>query len=200
MGLFYKNGIRMSINRWIDPHTEYVLVILCQRAATHHIPIVARLAWVNIDDTDDASCPGFNGDAACLIELVSENILIVGQCDDELNDKFSGSSDHSPSGSPVCMLPADSVVLFMQANDIRCHFGGPVSFSKIEVEVLVLWGGQKGLFQLGSKPKQVGHLDDAQAITSKGKIVCTLSCTAVTEIKRLFTMVRWSGVRIWDRL
>jgi hypothetical protein len=101
------------------------------------------------------------------------------------------------------MLPTDSVVLLMQANDIRRRFGRSVSFYKIAVEVLSYCGVvRRAILSIKTKKKnkKKSHLDDAQAITSKAKIVCTFSCTAVTKIKCLFAMIRRSGICIWDRL
>lgn len=46
-----------------------------------------------------------------------EDVLVVRQGDDELNDELAATDGDCPTRSPVCMLPANSVVLLVQADD-----------------------------------------------------------------------------------
>lgn len=57
---------------------------------------------------------------AYLVEFVVEDVLVVGKGDDELNNQLSSSGHDGTSGPPVGVLPADAVVLLVDADDVGC--------------------------------------------------------------------------------
>jgi len=63
-----------------------MLVVLREHAARYYVPVVRRLPWIDVDDAHDAGGADLECDAAGSVELVCENVLVVGERDDELNN------------------------------------------------------------------------------------------------------------------
>lgn len=107
------HGILLSVDGWIDAYGEDVLMVLCHDAWIDDIPVVAGFTWINVDTAHNASSPGFNIDATGLVELVVEDVFVVGQRDDELDDKLTISCNDSSTCTPIGMLPSDAVILLV---------------------------------------------------------------------------------------
>jgi hypothetical protein len=76
-------------------------------------------------------------DAAGLVQLVVENVLVVGEGDDELDHEFAVARDDRSAGAPVGVLPSDSVVLLVHADHVGMGFGLAVGTDGSGVEVLI---------------------------------------------------------------
>jgi hypothetical protein len=113
-----------------------------------------------------------------------ENVLIVGQGDHELHNQFTTTSSDSPSSSPVGVLPVDSIILFMETDDVFRYFAIAFSVRYDTVKILQTVSAARRLRSTFT------HLDDTQAIASKFKIVGCMSNSAITKIKRLLS-VEW---------
>ena len=114
MRFFLDHSVEMAIDGWIDAESEDVLMVLGQHARTDYVAVIAGLASIDVDRADNTSGTCLNVDATRLIELVGENVLVVGQCDDELHYQLAAACDYRPSSSPVGVFPADAVVLLMK--------------------------------------------------------------------------------------
>jgi hypothetical protein len=60
----------VSVYSRVNAYTEDVLVVLCQCARVDHVAPRSSLAWVDIDDGNDASCPGLYRDGTSEVEFV----------------------------------------------------------------------------------------------------------------------------------
>ena len=126
----------MSINRWIYPDAEAVLMILGKSTRTDDVAPVRSFALVDIDNRHDAGSSGLDVDSACLVEFVGEDVLVVCQSDDELHYELTATSNHCSTGSPVSVLPVDAIILFMNANDVGCCLTLAVWADNNTVEIL----------------------------------------------------------------
>lgn len=135
--LFLHNGVLLAIDRGVDAHAEDVLMILSEGTWADNVAPWARLAGVNVHNRDDACRAGFDGDAGCLVEFVVEDVLVVGQRDDELDHKLASAGHNGAAGPPVRVLPVDTGILLVEADDVLRFVGGAVSPSEDTVEVLM---------------------------------------------------------------
>jgi hypothetical protein len=92
-GLVLYDGVFMSIYGWVDSDAEDVLVVLCEGSWVDNVAPGAGLAWVDVDDGDDAGGSCFDGYGTSLIKFVlvmfrfSVNDIFqiqVGKCSDNL--------------------------------------------------------------------------------------------------------------------
>lgn len=113
MRFLLHDGILLSVDGWIDAYGEDMLMVLCQNAWIDDVSVVAGFAWINIDAAHDAGSPSFDVDVTSLVKLVVEDVFVVGQRDDELDDKLTISCDDSSACTPICMLPSDTVILLV---------------------------------------------------------------------------------------
>ena len=111
-------------------------MVLCKSTRADDVAPVCGLAFVDVHDGYNASSTSLNNDAASLVELESEDVFVVGESDDELNDKFTATRDDCPAGPPVRVLPVDAVVLFVDANDIWCLLALAIWTDNHAVEIL----------------------------------------------------------------
>ena len=85
MRLFLDDSVCMAIDSRVDAEREDVLMVLSQDAGADDISVIASLSSIDVDRADNASSTRLNVDTARLVKLVGENVLVVGQCDDELH-------------------------------------------------------------------------------------------------------------------
>lgn len=90
-----------------------------QNTRIHHIPVIARFSWVDIDTTHNTRSAGLDIDTTSLVELVRKDVLVVREREDELHDEFAVTGHDCTAGAPVCVFPADAVVLLVQTDDVR---------------------------------------------------------------------------------
>ncbi|KAF4506524.1 hypothetical protein G6O67_006601 [Ophiocordyceps sinensis] len=134
--LLLHERVAMAVDGGIDADAEQVLVVLRQGARADDVAPGRRLAGVDVDDGHDARCPGLDGDAGRLVELEGEDVLVVGERDDELQDELAAARHDSSSGAPVVVLPVDAVVLLVQADDLAGHLGRAIGLGQDAVKVL----------------------------------------------------------------
>lgn len=166
--LLLDDGVGMTIDGRVDARAEDVLVVLGERTRVDDVAVVALLAWVDVDDADDAGGARLDDDAAGLVELVGEDVLVVGQGNDELHDQLAVAGHNGAARSPVGVLPADAVVLLVQTDDVGMRRGFAVTADDDGIEIL----------------------DHAQAVAAEGKIVGAVTGTTVSEIEGLLSLER----------
>lgn len=66
----------------------------------------------------------------------AENVFIVGQSDDELNNKFTPASDNCATISPVGMFPVDPRILLMKAYHVGSLPSSATVINQDAIEVL----------------------------------------------------------------
>lgn len=101
-------------------------MVLSENTTAHHISIFTDLTSVDIDHVQYTCCACLDCDPTRLIEFIGKDIFIVGQCDNKLDNKLPVPRDDSAPGTPVGMLPSNSIVLFVETNHIRKGLGGAV--------------------------------------------------------------------------
>lgn len=151
-------------------------MVLGQYARIDDVAVVACLARVDIDATDNTGSARLNVDAAGLVKLVGKDVFVVGQGDDELHHQHTAAGDDCAAGTPVCVFPADTFVLFVQADDIGVDLALAFVVDDDGVKVL----------------------DYAQAITAQSEVVGAVAGSTVTEIKSLLSLERRTCVCIRD--
>ena len=153
-------------------------MVLCKSTRADDVAPVCGLAFVDVHDGYNASSTSLNNDAASLVELESEDVFVVGESDDELNDKFTATRDDCPAGPPVRVLPVDAVVLFMNTDNVWCFL----------------------TLAIGTYDHAVEVLDDAQAVTAELQIVRAVAEATVAEVEGLLAMEGCSWICVWDGL
>lgn len=63
-----------------------MLMVLCKHSITDNISIVARLVSVDADNIEDTRCASFDCYCSRQIKLVSKDIFVICQCDNELDN------------------------------------------------------------------------------------------------------------------
>src|SRR5204863_5228696 len=113
----------MAIDGRVDAKTEYVLVVLCQSARRDDVTPWGRLARININNCDDTRRSNLDRDSTSLIELECEDVFIVCKGDNKLYNKFAVSGCYCTGSTEVCMLPPNTTVLLVDADNILCQRG-----------------------------------------------------------------------------
>jgi hypothetical protein len=137
--LFLDHRVLVAVYGRVDSHTEDVLVVLCQGARADDLAVVALLSLVDVHHGDDASGSDLNSDGAGLVEDVVESVLVVCQCNDELEDEFTPPRHHCTASPPVCVLPTNAVILLMQTHDVLGNHSGSVRAGRNSIEILILF-------------------------------------------------------------
>jgi hypothetical protein len=73
-----------------------------------------------------------------LVELVVKDVLIVGKCDDELDDQFATTSYHGAACAPVGVFPVDAVVLLVKTDDVLCVLGSAIGIDENTIKILAV--------------------------------------------------------------
>jgi hypothetical protein len=113
-----------------------MLMVLRQCPGTNNISPVTCLTRIDVNHRDDTCCSGLDDNAGCLVELVIENILIVGKSNDKLDDKLATSCYNGTASAPVGMFPVDAVILFVKTDDVLCVLGTSIGVDENTVEIL----------------------------------------------------------------
>ena len=158
----------MAVDGGIDSQAEAMLMVLREYARTDDVAPVGSLTGVDVDDRDDASCAGLHNDAACLVEFEGEDVFVVCERDDELNHELAAASHHSAPSPPVRVLPVDTIVLFVDADDVWCLLAFPVRADDHAVKVF----------------------DHAETIAAELQVVGAVAEATVAEVEGLFA-VEW---------
>ena len=114
----------------------YMLMVLCQGSRTNDIAPVTCLTRIDVDNRDDTCCSGLNDNTGCLIELVIEDILVVGKSNDELDDELPTSCYNGTASTPISMLPVDAVILFVKTDDVLGVLGSSIRVDENTIEIL----------------------------------------------------------------
>ena len=98
-----------------------MLVVLGENSRCHDRAIwyLGVLSKVCGDGGEDSSGADLVQDRCILAEVEGEDVLIVADRDNCLQDKDSRSCYHCVSSAEVGVLPEDSIVLFVAADNIR---------------------------------------------------------------------------------
>ena len=103
----------MAVDGGVHADGEEVLVVLGEGAWGDDVAVRRRLALVDVDNRDDSRGSGFNGNGARLVEFVGEDVLVIGEGDDELHDELARTGHDCSAGVEVGVLPADASVLLV---------------------------------------------------------------------------------------
>jgi hypothetical protein len=71
-----------------------------------------------------------------LVEFIGEDVFIVCEGDDELDDELAVARYDCAAGAPVCVFPADAVVLLVEADYVGAYGDGAVGCGVGSVEIL----------------------------------------------------------------
>jgi hypothetical protein len=134
-----------------------------------------------------------------IVETYVEHVFVVGESNDELNNELSLTSGYSTVGHPVGVLPANAVILLVEADDLGSLLCLTSSVYKNAVKVL-LYLLACDLLDVNEIVSWQTHLDDAQAVASKVQLVDCMSNATVSKIECLLPVERRSRVGIWDSL
>jgi len=63
-------------------------------------------------------------------------LTVIGEGDDELNHELATASDNSTAGSPIGVLPANTVVLLVKADNVWVVFDLSIRLDQRAAEVL----------------------------------------------------------------
>ncbi len=126
----------MTIDSGVNTHGEDVLMVLGKNSWVDHVSVLANLSGIDVDAGNNASGPDFDVDLARKIKLISEDVFVVGQSENELNDELTVASDNCTVGAPVCVLPSNAVVLFMKTDNIWLNFNFTISLDCDGIKVL----------------------------------------------------------------
>ena len=126
----------MAIDCRVNTHGEDVLMVLGKNSWVDHISVLANLSDIDVDAGNNSSGPYFDVDLAGKIKLISEDIFVIGQSENELDDEFTVTSDDRAVGTPVCVLPSNAVVLLMKTDDIWLNLYFAISLDCDGIKVL----------------------------------------------------------------
>jgi hypothetical protein len=126
----------MAIDSGVNTHSEDVLMVLGKNSWVDQVSVLANLSGIDIDAGNNASGPDFDVDLARKIKLISEDIFVIGQSKNKLNDELTVASDNCAVGTPVCVLPSNTVVLFMKTNNIWLNLNFAISLDCDGIKVL----------------------------------------------------------------
>jgi hypothetical protein len=133
----------------------------------------ALIDWLGGEDTSGAD---FIYELASLVEHECEDVLVVGDGDDGLEDELAVADHGGAAGTVVGVLPADAVILLMDADDVG------------HLEWIALRVVENG--------REV--LDAAETIASELEVVSHDACAAVTKIESCL-LVEWvAWISVWD--
>lgn len=90
--VFLDNSVAVAVDGRVDADGEDVLMVLSQHTWADDVAVVGLFAWVDVDDGDDACGAGLNVDATGLVELVGEDVFVVGEAVDLLVHLFGWMS------------------------------------------------------------------------------------------------------------
>ena len=93
-------------------------------------------AFVNGLRAEDAGCASFVLDLAGLVEDEGEDVFVIGDCDDGLDHELAVAGHGSSACAVVGVLPADSIVLLVNANDVVHWHGVTIGVAEDGVEVV----------------------------------------------------------------
>jgi hypothetical protein len=134
--LFLDNGVGMTINRGVNTDSENVLVVLCKNSWVDNVSVLADLSWIDVDAGYNAGSTNFYVKLAREIELIGKDILVVCKSEDKLHGELTVASDDCTVGAPICVLPSDAVILFVETYDIWLNFHLAVFADCHGIEVL----------------------------------------------------------------
>ncbi len=101
VAFFNDNGVVLSVNGGIRSNGEDVLVVLREDTWRNDVSVLACFSLINRNHGYNTSGSGLNNNASRLVELVSEDVLVISKRDDELDDKLAHASHDSAASSPV---------------------------------------------------------------------------------------------------
>jgi hypothetical protein len=119
MSLFYQQGVLEPIDSRVNSEGKDVLMMSGQDLIVDNGAVGRALGVEGLVDglgAEDTGGTDFEVDVGGGAELPGEDVLIVCDRDDGLQDQGAGAGDGGDVGTVVGVLPADSTVLFVQAD------------------------------------------------------------------------------------
>lgn len=119
MSLFYQQRILKPIDSRINSQRKDVLMMSSQDLIVNNGAVGRALGVERLVDglsAEDTGGTDFELDVGGGAELPGEDVFVICDRDDRLEDQGAGTGDCGDVGAVVGVLPADSAVLFMQAD------------------------------------------------------------------------------------
>jgi len=176
VGFFCDDCVAVTIDCRINAESEDMLMVLGEYTRVDDVAVVAGLAGVDVDTADDTGCSGLDVDATRLVELVGEDVFVVGQSDDELDDQDTAASYDCAASAPVGVLPANTLILLMQADNVGVDLALTIIVDNDSVEVF----------------------DDTKTVTSEREVVGAISGATITKVKGLLSLERRTSICVGD--
>ena len=141
---FDHERVGVAVDRWVYAQAEDVLVVWSQDSGSDSRAIGtclgrAGFCWDGGEDTGRSNLEGKRG---VLGEVEGEDVLVIGDCDDGLQDENAGSCHDGVLRAEVGVLPEDAVVLFVAADYVGQFDRG--AFGVVVPGVKVLYGAYTG--------------------------------------------------------
>lgn len=118
VGFVVDESIVVPVDGGVDTEGEDVLVVGREHAWVDDCAPRDLETFVDGLGAEDTGGADFVDDISSLIEHEGEDVFVIGDGDDGLNYKLSVPYHSGPSGSVVCVLPADASILFVNAHNI----------------------------------------------------------------------------------
>lgn len=176
VGFVVDQTIRVAFQHGVDTKREDVLMMRGKNAGVDDG--TPRNAEVLVDWLcgENASSTNLIHDLSSLVELKSEDVLVVGNSDDALDDKLTVSCNGSSASSVVCVLPEDAIILFVNADSVGHGLRFALVIRELAGEVV----------------------DRAETITAQLEIVGCEASASISEVESRL-LVEWvAGICIRD--
>lgn len=176
VGFFCDDCVAVTIDCRVNAESEDVLMVLGEYTRVDDVAVVAGLAGVDVDTADDTGCSSLDVDATRLVELVGEDVFVVGQGDDELDHQDTAASYDCAASAPVGVLPANTLILLMQADNVGVDLALTIIVDNDSVEVF----------------------NNTKTVTSERKIVGAISGATITKVKGLLSLEGRTSICVGD--
>lgn len=109
-------AVGVAVDGGVDAQREDVLVVDGEDAGVDDGAPGDFDVFVDGLGADDAGGSDLVGHLACLVEHEGHDVLVIGDCDDGLDDQLPASYNSCSAGSVVGVLPANAGVLLMNTD------------------------------------------------------------------------------------
>ena len=136
VAFFVGEAVRLAVDGWVDAEREDVLVVGSEDARVDDGAPRDGDPFVDGLGTDDAGGADLIREFTGLVEDEGQNVFVVGNSDDGLNDELTVAGQGGAAGAIVCVFPTDTVVLFVDADDIFHGHGLALRVGQNSAEVV----------------------------------------------------------------
>lgn len=170
------NGVERAVEHRVHTERKDVLVMGGEYTGVHDCTPWDGETFIDRLGGEDTGGADLVHKFSGLVELEGENVLVVCDGENGLENELSVADDGCTAGSVVGVFPSDAVVLFVNT-DYVWHF-------KYSSFVIIENGGEV--------------VDGTKTITSELKVVCSDTCTYITEIESSLSVEWVTRIGIWN--